>query len=253
MKKTAVFLALTSLFASTTSWAEPFRLAFSKAEQIEIFVDRAPDGSWCSPSLNMRAVYGGEPDHAALVRLMPKVGALLDAHCAEATLVTWEARDKNGAQLAYGNSAKSEGWQLVHAPERTASASAGAKGHVAALQGAVANQDTQQTAALDMRTEKVATGAEEREALEVARADDRQAERIAREEQRASARKQANAEREAKRLALAEERRARQAALEAERAAARLAAEQAKAKKIAAQKAAAEQAEAENLQLNEQH
>jgi len=98
--------------ASATVDAAAFRLAFSKAENIEIFVDHADGAAWCSPLLKVRAVHGGEPDQAALARLLPRLGSLLDAQCPAATRIEWASTTPDGRPVARGTSTKAQQWAL---------------------------------------------------------------------------------------------------------------------------------------------
>lgn len=96
-----------------------FRLAFSKAENIEIFIDHAQRGEWCAPELKLRAVHGGKPDPQALAGLLPRLGALLDRQCPQAARIAWTSTTADGKPLASGTSTKADRWAM-----RTASAPA---------------------------------------------------------------------------------------------------------------------------------
>jgi hypothetical protein len=98
--------------ASATVDAASFRLAFSKVEDIEIFVDHADGAEWCSPLLKVRAVYGGKPDHGALARLLPRLGSLLDAQCPAAARIDWASTTSDGRPVARGTSTKAQQWAL---------------------------------------------------------------------------------------------------------------------------------------------
>lgn len=120
MMKSIIFLAMASAFASGSTWAESHRLAFSKSEQIEIFVDHATGASWCSPQLNMRVVYLAEPNPSALTTLMPKLGALLNQQCPAATVVNWTSANAKGVAIAHGTSSKASNWTLATTPANLA-------------------------------------------------------------------------------------------------------------------------------------
>lgn len=120
MMKRIICLAMASAFASGSVWAESHRLAFSKSEQIEIFVEHAAGASWCSPQLTMRVVYLAEPNPSALTTLMPKLGALLDQQCPTATVVNWASANAQGNAIAHGTSSKATNWALVTAPANVA-------------------------------------------------------------------------------------------------------------------------------------
>ena len=114
MKKSVLYLATATLVASGSAWAaDSYRLAFSKAENIEIFVEHASKDNWCSPQLDLRVVYGSTPDQGALAGLMPKLGALLGKQCPQATALKWTSWDSKGVRLAQGTSAKAEQWKLA--------------------------------------------------------------------------------------------------------------------------------------------
>lgn len=104
------------LATSVPAGAESYRLAFSRAENVEIFVEHAAGAQWCSPRLEVRAVYGGAPDQEALARLFPKLGALLDAQCPAAAMIEWVSTTADGRRVAQGTSAKAELWALRASP-----------------------------------------------------------------------------------------------------------------------------------------
>ncbi|MGG4773044.1 hypothetical protein ACLO87_00245 [Paenalcaligenes sp. Me52] len=105
------------LYASSAA-AEDFRLAYSKAEDIEIFVENASADNWCKPELALRAVYGASGDTVALGRLLPKLGALFAQQCPQAQSATWRAVNSQGTQVADGISQGATGWALlVQTPE----------------------------------------------------------------------------------------------------------------------------------------
>ncbi|MGG4605378.1 hypothetical protein ACLPHM_11355 [Paenalcaligenes sp. Me131] len=100
------------LYASSAA-AEDFRLAYSKAEDIEIFVENASADNWCKPELALRAVYGASGDTEALGRLLPKLGALFAQQCPQAQSATWRAINNQGTQVADGISQGATGWALL--------------------------------------------------------------------------------------------------------------------------------------------
>ncbi len=112
MKQVCLVLALASSFASASAMADSHRLAYSKAENIEIFVDHAANAPWCSANLSMRAVFGGAPDQSALGRLLPKIGVLLGKECPQATQLQWISTSAAGALVAQGASSKADGWAM---------------------------------------------------------------------------------------------------------------------------------------------
>jgi len=123
----AAALLAAGLGVTATVHAQDYRLAFSKAENIEVFVEGATKDDWCAPSLNLRAVHGGAPDVAALARLMPRLGALFKQQCPQAADVHWRSVDAAGKPFAQGVSRAQDGWQVsASAPAPVPSASAAA-------------------------------------------------------------------------------------------------------------------------------
>jgi len=104
---------------SCASAQQDYRLAFSKAENIEVFVEGASQDAWCTPTLKLRAVHGGAQDSAGLARLLPKLGALLKQQCPQAVTANWRSVDASGTQFAQGTSMAQDGWQLVAAAATT--------------------------------------------------------------------------------------------------------------------------------------
>lgn len=127
--KTLPLLSLLALSIPAMAADSAHRLAFSKAENLEVFVDHAAGQAWCSPTLKLRFAFGGAPNQDAVERLMPRLGGLLGKECPEAISATWRSTDASGTQLANGTSAKSGGWAAVAeaahaAPVATAPATA---------------------------------------------------------------------------------------------------------------------------------
>jgi len=109
----AAVLLATGLGVSADAQGQDYRLAFSKAENIEVFVEGANQDNWCAPNLNLRAVHGGAPDTAALARLMPRLGALFKQQCPQTATVNWRSVDAAGKPFAQGTSRAQDGWQVV--------------------------------------------------------------------------------------------------------------------------------------------
>lgn len=106
-------LLAAGLAAPMAAMAQDYRLAYSKAENIEIFVEGATQENWCSPTLKLRAVHGGAVDPQAWSRLLPKLGALFAQQCPAAASANWRELSADGKQLAQGSSKAADGWQLV--------------------------------------------------------------------------------------------------------------------------------------------
>ncbi|PWF25364.1 hypothetical protein [Corticimicrobacter populi] len=105
---------------------QDYRLAYSKAEDIELFVEGAGQDTWCMPQLKLRAMHGAHSGQENLARLMPKLGALLAQQCPQAQRADWRSLDPAGKLIANGHSLASSGWQLVAAapaPQQQAVAS----------------------------------------------------------------------------------------------------------------------------------
>lgn len=116
-------LALTLLATATAAQAESTRLAYSKAEDVEVFVDH-PAAAWCAPDLALRFVYGKPAEAVAVERLMPKIGALLGKQCDQAERLTWTATGSTDAWLK-GTATKATAWTAqVQNPAAVAAAPA---------------------------------------------------------------------------------------------------------------------------------
>ena len=116
-------LALTLLATATAAQAESTRLAYSKAEDVEVFVDHAA-AAWCAPDLALRFVYGKPAEAVAVERLMPKIGALLGKQCDQAERLTWTATGSTDARLN-GTATKATAWTAqVQNPAAVAAAPA---------------------------------------------------------------------------------------------------------------------------------
>lgn len=101
-------LALTLLATATAAQAESTRLAYSKAEDVEVFVDHSA-AAWCAPDLALRFVYGKPAEAMPVERLMPKIGALLGKQCDQAERLTWTATGSTDARLK-GTATKATAW-----------------------------------------------------------------------------------------------------------------------------------------------
>src|SRR5690606_30270514 len=121
MDRRVLVLAMAGAFASGPVWAESSRLAFSKAENIEIFVEHATGTPWCSDHPDLRVVFHGSTDLGALERLMPKLGALMGQQCPQASSLTWQGQDKAGKVVANGSSSQAAQWRMVLAPASSGS------------------------------------------------------------------------------------------------------------------------------------
>ncbi len=123
---TAMAALAAAAAAGTGASNESFRLAFSKAGNIEIFIDHAQGSEWCAPALKLRAVHGGEPNQQALAALLPKLGALLDRQCPQASQIDWTSTTADGRTVARGTSTKTDRWAMRTTPSAVAAAPAAA-------------------------------------------------------------------------------------------------------------------------------
>ena len=106
------FAALSLMALSVVAQAadNSHRLAYSKAENVEVFVDHASGQPWCSSALNMRFAFAGAANQNTLERLLPKLGGLLTTQCPQAESLSWQSLDQNGQQQAQGTATKSGAW-----------------------------------------------------------------------------------------------------------------------------------------------
>lgn len=76
-----ILLSLLALSVSAHGADKSHRLAYSKAENVEVFVDHSEAQPWCSATLNLRFAFTGEANIASVERLLPKLGGLFGAQC----------------------------------------------------------------------------------------------------------------------------------------------------------------------------
>lgn len=112
MKSVSKLLPLTllALAVCPNAHAAAYRLAFSKGENVEVFVDHADNQPWCTNPLALRFAFAGKPDNEAVARLLPKLGGLLVSQCPSAATVTWKSYNAQGQPAATGVAAKAEEW-----------------------------------------------------------------------------------------------------------------------------------------------
>ena len=103
-------LTLLALAVCPNAHAAAYRLAFSKGENVEVFVDHADNQPWCTNPLALRFAFAGKPDNDAVARLLPKLGGLLASQCPSAATVTWKSYNAQGQLVANGAAAKAEEW-----------------------------------------------------------------------------------------------------------------------------------------------
>lgn len=103
-------LPLSLLALAVSAEAVNHRLAYSKAENVEVFVEHADNQPWCSPNLQLRFAFGGQADNAIVERLLPKLGGLLGSQCAIASQLSWYSSDNRGQRQASGKASQAGGW-----------------------------------------------------------------------------------------------------------------------------------------------
>ena len=114
-------LGLLALSLAAFAGDASHRLAFSKAENVEVFVDHRAGEPWCAPALQMRFAFGGEPSVEAVERLMPRLGGLLAKECPQAATAQWKSVDASGREARDGLSEKAGGWLAVATQPKPAS------------------------------------------------------------------------------------------------------------------------------------
>lgn len=123
--RTGALLALPLLTIAVSVQAATHRLAYSKAEKVEVFVDHADGQPWCSDALKLRFVFDGEVEQAAVDRLLPKLGGLMRSQCPAATALSWTATTPSSAAALTGTANRANDWaaQQATAPATDAVAS----------------------------------------------------------------------------------------------------------------------------------
>ncbi|WP_313477204.1 hypothetical protein [Stutzerimonas kunmingensis] len=105
-----ISLLALGLAVAASAQAASHRLAYSKAENVEVFVDHADGQPWCSENLKLRFAFAGEADQDAIDRLLPKLGGLFASQCASATQLSWASVNSTGKTQASGNASQATGW-----------------------------------------------------------------------------------------------------------------------------------------------
>jgi len=105
-----IFLLALGLAVAASAQAASHRLAYSKAENVEVFVDHADGQPWCSDNLKLRFAFAGEADQDAINRLLPKLGGLFASQCSSAAQLSWTSVDATGKTQASGHASQAAGW-----------------------------------------------------------------------------------------------------------------------------------------------
>lgn len=106
-------ITLSLLAVAVSAQAASHRLAYSKAENVEVFVDHTDGQPWCSPTLQLRFAFAGAPGNDAVQRLLPKLGGLIGNQCASASQLRWHSTDSKGQRLASGTATQASNWLAV--------------------------------------------------------------------------------------------------------------------------------------------
>ncbi len=117
---------LALLAASSSVWADNYRIVQSNTLKLDVWVDNIKDNtpqSWCGPELPLRIVSSGDKTPKVLDNFMPRLGSLLESQCSKLKTVRWQLNDAQGKALANGTATKSGDWNPVvtpaAAPEQT--------------------------------------------------------------------------------------------------------------------------------------
>lgn len=94
---------------------DAYRLAYSKAENVEVFVDHPANQPWCAGKLRLRFALGQGAKDDVVERFMPKIGGLLRTQCGQATTADWQSVNHTGKVIANGSASSAAGWIVVAA------------------------------------------------------------------------------------------------------------------------------------------
>ena len=106
-------ITLSLLAVAVSAQAESHRLAYSKAENVEVFADHADGQPWCSANLQLRFAFANTPGNEAVQRLLPKLGGLITNQCASASQLSWRSVNSQGQQIASGTATQASNWLAV--------------------------------------------------------------------------------------------------------------------------------------------
>ena len=104
---------LALLAASSSVWADNYRIVQSNTLKLDVWVDNIKDNtpqSWCGPELPLRIVSSGDKTPKVLDNFMPRLGSLLESQCSKLKTVRWQLNDAQGKALANGTATKSGDW-----------------------------------------------------------------------------------------------------------------------------------------------
>lgn len=106
-------ITLSLLTITVSAQAASHRLAYSKAENVEVFVDHADGQPWCSPNLQLRFAFADTPSNDAVQRLLPKLAGLISNQCAGASQLRWHSTNSQGQRLTSGTATQASNWLAV--------------------------------------------------------------------------------------------------------------------------------------------
>lgn len=114
MKKISVLsFTLLALSINAIAQTQEHRLAFSQAQQVEVFVDQTGESDWCKEELALRFAFDlDQANITAIESLLPKLGVLFSQQCPAAKKVTWQALNKSKAVQATGTASKQTAWLM---------------------------------------------------------------------------------------------------------------------------------------------
>ncbi|HJD44238.1 MAG TPA: hypothetical protein H9906_04315 [Candidatus Paenalcaligenes intestinipullorum] len=104
-------LPLAASLLASTAWAADYRLAYSKAEGLEVFVPNHSEQNWCALPLTLHLKSDASISLDAIQTISPKLGALLGAQCPQAQEFSWVAYHKDGKQFAKGTASAAQQWE----------------------------------------------------------------------------------------------------------------------------------------------
>lgn len=118
-KKNMIYALLVSAgIVSGQAFAQDaYRLAYSKSDDIEIFIDGATQDSWCKEALDLRIVGGANATLEGFSSLLPKLGGLFAQQCPQTNTLTWRFVDQTAKELAQGTSSAAQGWTATQTVE----------------------------------------------------------------------------------------------------------------------------------------
>ncbi|MEY8712536.1 hypothetical protein A9B99_06055 [Mangrovibacter phragmitis] len=110
---------LALLAASSSAWAENYRIVQSPSLKLDVWIDNIQDNtakSWCTSELPLRIVANGEKKPEILQAFLPQVGKLLQSQCGTLNTLRWEMTAPDGKKLATGTAEKKHDWRVDIAP-----------------------------------------------------------------------------------------------------------------------------------------